>query len=359
MLNQKKLNEISFPIKGNFIPNASPFVEIANYIDCTRERIIWPIKNFSHLIPHIADKLNEVTRHAFWGRDLGTDFITAQLKHTKFLDIYRDKKSGEICQFVRLDVYEEVPNMPISIGIFKLPGYSCEVRNSFGKLALRELSDRVSISNPNPSVVYINCAFSPRGYEISKAISNKITPDIDLIYESIDSYIRSIEKKSKNEKDRKNYELLLKNNIINKDINSGKLTVNLSKMRLVVELFDKTEENSINSEISPIYLKLYNHIIKNICFQKRCAVKKNNNIDIIIKYYINKMKETAQIDIPFVESKSTLIGCIPVSEKIVFKLNAHDRKITDFFHAFLNIQNGDMFLFYSEISYDELNKKCK
>jgi len=114
----------------------SPFVESTTFLRSTRERIIWPIKNFPSLISGVAEELNEMTKYAFWGRELGVDFIKAQLKQTKFLDIYRDTYSGKICQFVRLDVYENMPEKPISMGIFRLPNYSCEVRNSLGQLAL-------------------------------------------------------------------------------------------------------------------------------------------------------------------------------------------------------------------------------
>lgn len=326
-------------------------IEFSEYSRSTRERIIWPTKNFPSLIPVLAGELNELTKHAFWGRELGVNFIKSQLEQTKFLDIYREKDSGRISQFIRLDVYEDVPDAPVSMGNFKLPGYSCEVRNSFGQLALRELTDRISPFNPNPSVVHINCAFSPRGYELAKTISDRIFPNIDLFYELTDRYLKSIIKQNNC------FDFLFKKDILNTNSNLDELTFNLNKMRLAINSADKEGPEPLDTKSRGNLVKIFNAIADSIYQQIFEALKIKPNIDMILKFYINKMKQCTGLNLQFVKSRMALLGCIPIPEAIIPNLNAHDEKITDFFHAFLDIKMGDMLLFFSEISYEELRKK--
>ncbi len=295
--------------RKHFLPLQSPFVECTNYRNSTRERIIWPAKNFPDSIPEIADKLNEVTKYAFFGRGLGANFIQTQLKDTKFLDLYRDKKSDEVRQYVRLDVYNQCTNAPISMGIFKMPGFLNESRNVFAQIALRELSDRVTSSNPNPSVFHINCAFSPRGYEICKVIADKITPNTDLIYKSLKP------------EDHAEYASAPKTDLSDKPIHNHVAKV------VEKQLLDEDSNNPAMAEVT--------------------------------KFYLNKMQQATQTHFPFVASKSQLVGCIPIPSDIVSSLDAHDEKITNFFHTLLKVADGDMLLFYSDVSYENLKRKIE
>jgi hypothetical protein len=270
------------------LSDSGSFVERTHYPNSTRERIRWPMRNMPHLIPQIAKELNEVTRQAFLGRALGTEFIEQQLTQTKFLDIYRNA-AGQACQYGRLDVYEEVIDQPVSLGMFKIPGYKTEVSNALGQLVLRELSDRVTILNPNPSLLHINCALSPRAYEMTQTISDRTIPNIDLISE-----------------------------------------------------LGSREE-----------------MVKNIRAQVSDAVRRNENIEIVRQYYIKKMEKATGIKLTFLKDESILIGCIPMPEEMISSLHSHKTRTSDIFHKLLNINNGDMFLFYSEISYDGLVEKLK
>lgn len=281
-----KLQKRSITSSSFFLPDSCPFVEHSISPDYTRERLQWPVKNAPNLIPQIVTELNEVTRQAFFGRALGPNFIKQQLMSTKLLDIYRDAQ-GQVRQYVRLDVYEEVEDKPVSIGVFRSPGFKTEIVDPTGHLMLRELSDRITISNPNPTLIHVNCAFNPRGYDIVKGFSDRVIPDIDLLSES------------------------------------------MSREQLI---------RNINQQIVD-------------------AANKNPNIEAISTYYINKMEKTTGIKLQFVKDSSILIGCIPIPEALVSRFTQTGKKTSDIFNKLLNIRNGDMFLFYSEVSYDCLVNK--
>ncbi|MDN3506096.1 MAG: hypothetical protein P0S96_02590 [Simkaniaceae bacterium] len=313
-------------------PPTSPFVEIEYYSKSNRERIIWPAKNFPLLIPKIAISLSELTRHAFRGLELGVEFIQSQLEQTKFLDIYRDLTTGAISQFARLDVYNSVPGAPISMGIFKHPKFSCESSNPLGELAFRELSDRASSTNDNPSVIHINCAFSPRGYEIAKNISDWVVPDVNFIYESLKAGVFDA------------YKFQFKD-------------VNFSMEDFQFNSIKQEEKISNKSEIHQFIREAYKKITESIVKQTSEGIEKTPHIQEVVEFYLEKMRHITKLKLPFDSERSTVEGCIPVPKETIPTLNARDQRITDFFHSILDFDNGDMFVFYNGISLKGIQNK--
>jgi S-adenosylmethionine:diacylglycerol 3-amino-3-carboxypropyl transferase len=101
-------------------------------------------------------------------------------------------------------------------------------------------------------------------------------------------------------------------------------------------------------------------IVKNIRAQVEAAMKKKPNIETARQYYNKKMaKTTDNTTLTFLEDASILQGCIPMPEAMISSLHSHRTRIMDIFHTLLDINQGDMLLFYSEISYNSLVKKLE